>query len=715
MGKITLVSVPYTIIEVPPLALAVLKGAVESHGCQCEIVDLGMDLFNRIDRDRSRFDELQAFFVDPRTTLKKDNIDFIERTIEQWADQLISHDADWIGISVFSYFSHYTAYRLCETIKRRNACQKIVVGGPGAGTKIHAPLISMHAVSSIEKILTFGKILVKRGLANQVILGDGEQALIDLLQGQDASEDFQLVQYSRDTNFFADFDGLDLADYPGQLNRGHTQLPIFTSKGCVRDCDFCDVNAIQQKFRFRLGDNIVNEMKYLADKYGLRDFIFLDSLVNGNLKNLRSWVGSLADFNTQNPDKKITWSASGWICRPIGQIPLDFYPTMAASGLQSVSIGAETGSNHVLQCMNKRTNVEALYFETEHFVKNDIKFLLLMLIGHWSERWEDFVETCHLIENMVPAARSGHLVAVNPGYTFMITEDTPADQQRSINGVRSVAPEIWHSERNPQLTVKERYFRILLFNKLIDRLGIPAMENTRYIIYEWLRNNINDIKKFNHTIDSYSSTSTARYYLEHFEEFLQLVHETNPRQNQDLILELDLTANTSNNSLPRFEIGANGSVIFDQHLQTGTNKIKLTMPEIPSNSNSLVMTFTNKDPMDTIVDQNGRILADKNIVINHLVINGIDLLADPDFYYQRLQYQENGADSTVKPGFWTNNSKLQISWQEPFVFWYNGQTNRNRYLDASIVTEASLPTHQSPISTQQNLLELGITELLDQL
>lgn len=67
MIDIVLASVPYTVIETPPLALGVLKGAVEAEGMSCRTIDLGMELFLHVDKQRELFEEVQAYFYDPST------------------------------------------------------------------------------------------------------------------------------------------------------------------------------------------------------------------------------------------------------------------------------------------------------------------------------------------------------------------------------------------------------------------------------------------------------------------------------------------------------------------------------------------------------------------------------------------------------------------------------------------------------------------------
>jgi hypothetical protein len=327
MEDITLISVPYTVVENPPLGIAVLKGAIESEGFSCTTMDLGMALYLHCGQDRLFFDLVQQY-LSLNTVSEPRVLAVVEEFIEHWAQQLVSRSSRWIGISVFSFYAHNANFLLCTRIKQLNPDQKIVLGGPGIGTKIHQNLWDDFRITGIEKLSKYGEILKKRRLVDEIILGDGEQALIDLLRNDWVSEGFHMERY-RDqdrAHAYANFDDFDLSLYQGQLNRGYPQLPIFSSKGCVRNCDFCDVNVLQNRFRFRSGKNIVDEMIYLADRYGIRDFIFLDSLANGSLKSLKEWVTELAQYNINYPDKRITWSASGWICRPIGQMAESCYP-----------------------------------------------------------------------------------------------------------------------------------------------------------------------------------------------------------------------------------------------------------------------------------------------------------------------------------------------------------------------------------------------------
>ena len=693
MYDIVLVSVPYTIVETPPLGIAVLKGAVESQGYRCRTIDLGMELYKHCRQDRTEFEKVQSYFVVPNLQSDPDLAQSVTNFIDSWAFELAQIPTKWLGFSVFSYYSHLATYMLCERIKKHAPDKKIVIGGPGAFIKISDAMLSAYKISRLERSVSFSDIIRKRKLVDETIRGDGEQALIDLLSGQQLADQFHMEQYRDKDYAFANFDDFDLALYEGQ-RRGHPQLPIFSSKGCVRNCDFCDVNVVQSRFRFRYGENIFKEIVYLAEKYKIRNFLFLDSLVNGSLKSMREWVTLLADYNKQNPTKRISWSASGWICRPIGQIPEDFYPVLADSGLDNVSVGVESGSNRVLKAMDKKTNVEALYFEAEQFRRHGIKFIPLMMVGHWSETWEDFLQTCELMIRLAPLVKTGTLTAVDPGVPYVMLSDTPSDMNKAANNTVMRRSQLWYCFDNPSLTAKERYQRLLLLDRVLSTYNVPVQDRQLFAaLCHRVRDMLPEFQEFYSEIlsDAHSlPPQLSRHYLDNFDDFLCLLENRVPKDN-NFNIHLEVYSEEVNGA-GSLQISLNDKIVFDKKLSAGNHTINLSCAV--GQLNSFAIKFYGKELYDTKVDAQGTILADKHISIKKFKIDGMDIFADPEFFYYTPSYTEHGRATKMKHGFWINDSEMRLVWPGHFVPWYCKTSKKNANFDVFLVTNAQVPATQ---------------------
>lgn len=185
-----------------------------------------------------------------------------------------------------------------------------------------------------------------------------------------------------------------------------------------------------------------------------------------------------------------------------------------------------------------------------------------------------------------------------------------------------------------------------------------------------------------------------------FETFFDmLTHE------DTLTLELDVTASESN-GMPELCIYIDDVLIKSQHLSDGAHKIKISHSVDDKKSIDIKISMQGKNPRDTqIID--GKIVKDKYIIIDHLLINDFDLTADPDLFYNKLKYYSQGVDDTVKNGFW-HNSTLHIDCTLPFVTWYQSNTTRNVNLTDTLVYQDA-----KDLAEQQYNKLVGLLNLLE--
>jgi radical SAM superfamily enzyme YgiQ (UPF0313 family) len=209
-----------------------------------------------------------------------------------------------------------------------------------------------------------------------IITGEGEQLLLEALEeiesGRRTGQQRWLRQIEGER---LDLDQLPPPDYSyfdpldfGFPNGVNAEL----SRGCTAKCVFCSETHFW-KYRGRQARNILEEVADLYFNRGVNVIWFLDSLVNGNLNELRAFCkGVIAR------EMKIAWTG---YARCDGRMDLEYYKDLAASGCISLSYGIESGSTRVLADMDKGVTVEEMEQNLRHGKEVGVEAFSNWIIG----------------------------------------------------------------------------------------------------------------------------------------------------------------------------------------------------------------------------------------------------------------------------------------------------------------------------------------------
>jgi hypothetical protein len=465
-----LVSIPPSELEAPPLAPALLKAAVESNGFKCQTVDFSLECFEKIfDKNYLVFNEWCNTLPDHFDWKKitQEQLDLLDRATDLFITLLQKFNPKYVGISVFSNWQQRFAFFLCQKIKKSNLDINVILGGMGCDTK-PTGLHSVANLTSFDHMQSYADFMKKSGLAEFVVLNDGEAELVSVLRGKPSIPAVP-NEVPFNYEYYPDYDNYEFGQY-FFINQ-EKKLLVQGSKGCVRQCVFCNEHDNYSKFYYKSGTDIAEEIIYLSKKYGIYKFQFTDSLVNGSLIEFKKFTTKLAEYNSNNTDKKITWHGN-YICRSKNTLTDEDFSTMKLSGAHGLTIGAESGSNRVLQEMNKRTTVEDLEYEISKFEQFGIDCYLLFLIGFYNETWDDFMQTLKLLKRLHRYFYTGTIASIRCGSTLMIkdwkqinSEHFATDQDNAYN---------WVYLSNPNLTLTERVRRRIIIQEFCDQMSIPV-------------------------------------------------------------------------------------------------------------------------------------------------------------------------------------------------------------------------------------------------
>ena len=491
MIDLLVVSVPVLDLQYPPSSPAVIKSCAIAAGFSSNTLDLNL-LLKKICKDDNNFYAIQYNFenvnpdiVDTRNTIDAffdNDKEILELWLQESINQIKSYKPRWLGISVFSYKSHKATLALCIEVKRQLPDIKIVLGGRGASSYALGP-DHMHFYQRIQAFfgpypgLNFSETLLHYGAVDNVIQGDGEQAIIDLLNGtaekntQTNVEDIKL-----ETVPFVDFDDYELDQY-NYINE--PTIPITGSKGCVRKCTFCDIPVLWPKFKFRSGEHIAKEMIHLYNKHGVKKFYMSDSLVNGSMQAFTDFITVLASHNQQHPETSIKWVGQ-YITRPISNVLDDrYYNLLKASGGEGLTIGVESGSDAVRAHMKKQFRTVDIDAELEQFDRKGIVCVLLFFSCYPTERWEDFLDTVNMFMRYQKYCATGTIYKLTLGTPYTHHPQTPLWNMQDEIGLESNKGSdiLWRLNKNKELTFVERVRRRLILQEVATALKLPLSRN----------------------------------------------------------------------------------------------------------------------------------------------------------------------------------------------------------------------------------------------
>jgi radical SAM superfamily enzyme YgiQ (UPF0313 family) len=459
MIDIVILSVPGTISKFAPAAPALLKASVESAGFSCRTVDFNIRLYQDLDNTA----DLETYFT---TGLNLEHRPSAVELIEQWVTELCQLNPRYIGISVFTYQNRIATQLFCTAIRQIIPNAKIVVGGQGI------------ADGGIEGESGFAVQLISQSLIDFWIRSEGEISLVELLKGNTTYPGINSNNFEQIENLnilpFPNYDDYDLLQYENA-----NSVPVTGSRGCVRSCSFCDIHE-HWAYRYRSGQNIADEINYLNQKYGVTDFSFSDSLINGNLKEFKHFIKLLSDRNQQSAEK-LTWS-SQFIVRSERTISEQYWQDIADSGARNLAIGVETGSDTVRLHMNKKFTNQDLDYTMQMMTKYNITCQFLIIVGYPTETDADFQDTLdmftkyqHLAQHVITSVTIGSTLGILPG--------TPLYHNADLYNIELDKYENnWIAKDNLDLTLEKRLHRRTMLKQHLESLDYAISDSTEHVL-----------------------------------------------------------------------------------------------------------------------------------------------------------------------------------------------------------------------------------------
>lgn len=359
-----------------PIGLGYIASSLRNGGHGVTILDAGIEKCNKInDRD--------------------DGVKYLGMSWDDITERVKKENPDIACISVLTVES-VNASLVAKSVKNANKNIKVVAGGP-------------HVCVKPEETLLDPNI-------DFVVIGEGEitvTELVDALENNKPLHDIKGIYYKENGKVIKNESRLpvqNLDDLPfpawdimnvekyfkalkylqGSRSLKDGEIGMITSRGCPFGCVFCSIkNIMGRNFRPRSPENVVNEVEYLVNTYGVKHIGFEDDNLTFDKKRINLICDMLID---RGLNKKITWDTPNGV--RADTLDEDLLIKMKNSGCIEIWVAPESGSQYVVDnLIGKHLDLQTVENIVKICKKVGIKCWCFFVIGIPGETMEQIEET----------------------------------------------------------------------------------------------------------------------------------------------------------------------------------------------------------------------------------------------------------------------------------------------------------------------------------
>lgn len=293
-----------------------------------------------------------------------------------------------IGFSINSD-NQLETLRYCRSLKSAYPEVPIILGGP--------------------LVLFLDDCILEDNVADYLCIGEGEQPVLALIRGFSASCIPGLMYFDEFTNHIVTnppkpLARLDDMPIPNRDLLYHSTpfsaSYISTSRGCPFECSFC-FESLTHTIRYHSVQRVIDEIKYLREKYNTTYFVFSDDNFMVNKKRLLDLCHAFQrEFK---PHEDFFWFCEGRVDAVSKDAPI--VRAMRAAGMVRIQLGIESGNQAVLNAYNKNiTPSQSTDAVSICYDANVLSVFSNFIIGAPNETHASLDDTVSLIKNLFQKA-----------------------------------------------------------------------------------------------------------------------------------------------------------------------------------------------------------------------------------------------------------------------------------------------------------------------
>lgn len=281
-------------------------------------------------------------------------------------------EADIYGIGFVTPQFQF-AVKILKQIKATYPLSVVIAGGP-------------HATALPQDVLYEG--------FDAVVRGEGENAILDILRNGITKPIYDIT-YMQDLDLlpFPAWDLINMENYVpnigvvGYMNTSEKrEINMIATRGCTGKCAYC--TKYKGPLRWRSIENIKEEIIILVDKYKVNRIFFVDDNIVINKPFLKSICSLMKDLS-------LPWHCLG----RADQVNEGICMKMKDSGCMGIDFGIESGSQKILNIINKGTTVEQQANGIKSAYTAGLKVRAQFMVGLPQETDDDHKENIKFMNN----------------------------------------------------------------------------------------------------------------------------------------------------------------------------------------------------------------------------------------------------------------------------------------------------------------------------
>jgi len=338
-----------------------------------------------------------AAMVKDIVEIKIVDANYYNLTQEQFETEIRGFQPDYVGISVLTSEYGNTLDIAASIVKGINSSTVVIAGG------VHPTIEFMTVIQNPD--------------IDYVCRGEGEYVFRDLLlyldgKGEIPKEGFvfkkpggleiqsQAIIKDLSTLPWPDFSLIKLEDYLYTEHRKGPQRPpampyyrLRVTRGCPFRCSFCQVESINGlKIRTRAPEDVVDEIVFYKEKYGLKALVFDDDNLNGAKAFFKKVLQLMIEREVNLPWQIIAFAV--WL------LDDEMLDLMAKAGCTQINVAIESGNQRVLkEIVQKPIKLEKIPPLIQKVKEKGIIVLANFIVGFPGEKWDEIRETIRYAEN----------------------------------------------------------------------------------------------------------------------------------------------------------------------------------------------------------------------------------------------------------------------------------------------------------------------------